>query len=60
MADKWNSDPDRENVNRDDQIVNRSSEDRVRGIAGDETDDEFEDSEDLDEDEVDDEDGSRI
>ena len=44
MADKVNSD-------RDEQVVNRPSDDEVRGIASDETDAEFDDSEDLDEEE---------
>lgn len=50
MADQYSE--------RDEKVVNRQSDDEVRGIASDETDAEFDDSEDLDEeDESEEEDG---
>jgi hypothetical protein len=58
MADKF-SERDDQPVNRQDEIVNRSGDDQVRGIADDETDAGFDDSEDLDEeDEAEEEEGS--
>ena len=48
MADKY-SERDDQPVNRENEVVNRSGDDQVRGIADDETDAEFDDSEDLDE-----------
>jgi hypothetical protein len=58
MADKF-SERDHQPVNRQDEIVNRSGDDQVRGIADDETDAGFDDSEDLDEeDEAEEEEGS--
>ena len=58
MADKFSKGDDQP-VKREDEVVNRSGDDRVRGIADDETDAEFDDSEDLDEeDEAEEEEGS--
>jgi len=58
MADKY-SERDDQPVNRENEVVNRSGDDQVRGIADDETDAEFDDSEDLDEeDEAEEEEGS--
>ncbi len=51
MADKRNSD-------QQDQPITNDSDERMRGIAGDDADAEFDDSEDLDEDEEDDEESS--
>jgi len=48
MADKY-SDRDDQPVKSGDEVVNRGSEDQVRGIASDDADAEFDDSEDLDE-----------
>ena len=48
MGDKWNSD-------RDEQVTGSATDDNVRGIAADEED--FDDADELDEDEIEDEEG---